>query len=162
MRCPVCGKEITEFYADVIYKQAGQSYVVGPDWIDEVDEEVWDAEEELCYCPHCDSVFEISVAEAQDLLKGEAILVNLEKCTPKEIEVKVSNWNERVLVVRFNNKLYFARPKYDKRLVHHNKCFEMMLFHEKFVFEPELGERLNINDYPAITEAALSLDVKCD
>ena len=30
MKCPVCGKEIKEFYADVVYKQAGQSYMVGP------------------------------------------------------------------------------------------------------------------------------------
>ena len=162
MQCPVCGKEIKEFYADVVYKQAGQSYMVGPDYIEIIDEDVWESEEERCYCPHCDSVFDISIAEGQDLLKGEAILINMERCQPKEIKVRVSNWIEKVLVVRFNNKLYFARPKYDKRLVHHNKPFEMMLFHERFVFDAKLGERLNPDEFPIITEDALRLDIECD
>jgi len=162
MKCPICGAEIKEFYGDRIWS-AGQSYIIGADYIDDVEANIEsEAAEERCYCPHCDSVFDISFHEAQDLLKQAAILINPTKCQPKEIEVRVSNWTEKVLVVRFNNKLYFARPKYDKRLVHHNKPFEMILFHERFIFDAKLSERLNPDEFPIITEDALRLDVKCD
>ena len=111
MRCPICNKEIDMFYCDIIFKQTVTSYRVTEDGVEVIDEDEQETEEEKCFCPHCDAEFEMSMNDAEALLKGEAILVD--KNIPMKI-IKVdteAGWKERLAVIKVNNELFFRIRK---------------------------------------------------
>ena len=142
MKCPICGEEIDMFYCDVIFKQTVTSYRVMEDGVEVIDEDEQETEEERCFCPHCYAEFEMSMNDAEALLKGEAILVD--KDTPmKIIEADTeAGWKEKLAVIKVNGKLLFSDPKRYRVLIHHNKTKEMLLFVKHFPIKIKLPSDL--------------------
>ena len=142
MRCPICGEKIDMFYCDVIFKQTVTSYRVMKDGVEVIDEEEQEAEEERCFCPHCNAEFEMSMNDAEALLKGEAILID--KNTPmKIIEADTeAGWKKKLAVIKVNGKLFFSDPKRYRVLIHHNKTKEMLLFVKRFPIKIKLPSDL--------------------
>jgi len=142
MKCPICGKEINMFYCDVIFKQTVTSYRVTENGVEVIDEDEQETEEEKCFCPHCDAEFEMSMNDAEALLRGEAILVD--KNTPmKIIEVDTeAGWKERLAVIKVNDELFFSDPKRYKVIIHHNKIKEMLLFVKRYPIKIKLPNNL--------------------
>jgi len=142
MRCPICGEEIDVFYCDVIFKQTVTSYRVMENGVEVIDEDEQETEEERCFCPHCDAEFEMSMNDAEALLKGEAILVN--KNTPmKIIEVYTeAGWREKLAVIKVNDELFFSDPERYKVIIHHNKIKEMLLFVKHYPIKIKLPDNL--------------------
>ncbi|RLG02011.1 MAG: hypothetical protein DRN49_00030 [Thaumarchaeota archaeon] len=133
MRCPVCDKEIDMFYCDAIFKQTVTSYRVMKDDIEIIDEHEQEAEEERCFCPHCNAEFEMSMNDAEALLKGEAILVD--KNTPMEIieaERETGRAREEVAIIKVNEELFFSHPERYRVIIHHNGTKEMLLFVKRY------------------------------
>ena len=142
MKCPICDKEIDMFYCDVIFKQTVTSYRVMEDGVEVIDEDEQETEEEKCFCPHCDAEFEMSMNDAEALLKGEAILVD------KNIPMKIieadteAGWKVELAVIKVNGKLFFSDPERYRVLVHHNKTKEMLLFVKQFPIKIKLPSDL--------------------
>jgi len=142
MRCPICGMEIDMFYCDVIFKQTVTSYRVMKDGVEVIDEEEQEAEEERCFCPHCNAEFEMSMNDAEALLKGEAILID--KNTPmKIIEAGTeAGWKEKLAVIKVNGELFFSDPERYKIVIRHNKIKEMLLFVKRYPIKINLPDNL--------------------
>ena len=142
MRCPICSKEIDMFYCDVIFKQTVTSYRVMKDGVEVIDEEEQEAEEERCFCPHCNAEFEMSMNDAEALLKGEAILID--KNTPMKIieATTEAGWKEKLAVIKVNDEILFSDPERYKVIIHHNKIKEMLLFVKHYPIKIKLPDNL--------------------
>ena len=142
MRCPICSKEIDVFYCDVIFRQTVTSYRVMKDGVEVIDEDEQETEEERCFCPHCYAEFEMSMNDAEDLLKGNAILVD------KNIPMKIieadteGGWKEKLAVIKVSGKLFFSDTKRYRVLIHHNETKEMLLFVKHFPIKIKLPSDL--------------------
>jgi len=142
MRCPICSKEIDMFYCDVIFKQTVTSYRVTEDGVEVIDEDEQETEEERCFCPHCDAEFEMSMNDAEALLKGEAILID--KNTPMKIieATTEAGWKEKLAVIKVNDEILFSDPERYKVIIHHNKIKEMLLFVKHYPIKIKLPDNL--------------------
>ena len=143
MKCPICGMEIDMFYCDIIFKQTVTSYRVMEDGVEVIDEDEQETEEERCFCPHCDAEFEMSMNDAEALLKGEAILVD-KNIPMKIIEVNTkTGWKEKLAVIKVNGTLFFSDPeRYRIVIHHHNKIKEMLLFVKRYPIKINLPNNL--------------------
>jgi len=144
MRCPICGEIIDEFYADVIFKESVKTYRVTENGVEIIDEEEQEAWAERCYCPSCFAEFTMTMNDAQDLLKGNAILVDLNN-DMKIIEAETEfGYKEEVAIIKINNELYFSDPLRFKVIIRHNKPRIMLLFYRKYPIKIKLPA--NIED----------------
>ena len=142
MKCPICDKEIDMFYCDVIFKQTVTSYRVMEDGVEVIDGDEQETEEERCFCPHCDAEFEMSMNEAEALLKGEAILVD-KNIPMKIIEANTeAGWKVELAVIKVNGELFFSDIKGYRVLVHHNKTKEMLLFVKRYPIKLKIPANL--------------------
>ena len=142
MRCPICGEEIDMFYCDVIFKQTVTSYRVTEDGVEVIDEDEQETEAEKCFCPHCNTEFEMSMNDAEALLKGEAILVD-KNIPMKIIEVDTKmGWKEKLAVIKVNGTLFLSDPERHKIVIHHNKIKEMLLFVKRYPIKIKLPDNL--------------------
>jgi len=94
------------------------------------------------FLPLCDAEFEMSMNDAEALLKGEAILVD--KDIPmKIIEVDTeAGWKEKLAVIKVNDNLFFSDPERYKVIIHHNKMKEMLLFVKRYPIKIKLPDNL--------------------
>ena len=107
-----------------------------------MDEEEQEAEEERCFCPYCDAEFEMSMNDAEALLKGSAILVD-RNIPMKIIEADAEGgWKEKLAVIKVNGELFFSDPERYRVLIHHNKTKEMLLFVKQFPIKIKLPSDL--------------------
>jgi len=142
MKCPICGMEIDMFYCDIIFKQTVTSYRVMEDGVEVIDEDKQETEEERCFCPHCDAEFEMSMNDAEALLKGEAILVD-KNIPMKIIEVDTeAGWKEKLAVIKVNDKLFFSDPERYRMVIHHNGTKEMLLFVKRYPIKLKIPANL--------------------
>ena len=143
MKCPICDKEIDMFYCDVIFKQTVTSYRVMEDGVEVIDEDEQETEEERCFCPHCDAEFEMSMNDAEALLKGEAILVD--KNTPMKIieaERETGRTKEEIAIIKVNGELFFSHPERYRVIIHHNGTKEMLLFVKRYPIKLKIPANL--------------------
>jgi len=112
------------------------------DGVEVMDEEEQEAEEERCFCPYCDAEFEMSMNDAEALLKGSAILVD-RNIPMKIIEADAEGgWKEKLAVIKVNGELFFSDPERYKIVIHHNKIKEMLLFVKRYPIKINLPDNL--------------------
>ena len=112
------------------------------DGVEVIDEDEQETEEERCFCPHCDAEFEMSMNDAEALLKGEAILVD-KNIPMKIIEVDTeAGWKEKLAVIKVNDKLFFSDPERYRMVIHHNGTKEMLLFVKRYPIKLKIPANL--------------------
>ena len=128
VRCPVCDNEIDMFIADAGFTHAVQPLKVTRNTI-EVIEDVWNLDDERCYCPKCGAMIEIAIKDAQRILRGEAILVDPATDKIVTLEIELDNGeSECVEAVLKDGKIFIKQSNADAKIYKDGKWHRFLLF----------------------------------
>jgi len=164
MRCVVCRKEINKFIKITEYERCTEIGEVFADRYVKLDLIAEILNNVKFYCPHCNAEYNITFDEAQDLLNNQAILVK-QAALPKElpiIECKIFRCLvDKIMILRYNNKLYFSDFFFHKKFIRWKQIiFPMRYFEEKPPFFEIIKQRKCLNEQiiksaPIINDDAL-------